>query len=137
MKKNCTGLKNIHYLNAAIGSRKGFVDIENKNVDNNSFKVILTNNNKSIKLYTINQILKKNSDCTPFIVKIDIEGFENDMFRENINWIKKTPIIIIELHDWLLPGKAVSKTFLKAHILGSRDFIICGENIFSLNNNTR
>jgi len=73
--------------------------------------------------------------CFPFIVKIDIEGAEADLFSDNIEWVARTPIIIVELHDWLLPKKGIGHTFLRAIAFLDRDFIHIGENIFSIENN--
>ena len=42
------------------------------------------------------------SDADPFIVKVDIEGFEADLFSANTQWVGRTPIIITELHNWLI-----------------------------------
>ena len=44
------------------------------------------------------------ADMYPFIVKIDIEGAEDDLFSDNIEWLKRTPLVMIELHDWLFPS---------------------------------
>ena len=72
---------------------------------------------------------------TPFIIKIDIEGFEKNLFLENTDWIDKFALLIIELHDWMLPGAANSSSFLNAIAHLNRDFIYRGENIFSIRNN--
>jgi hypothetical protein len=70
----------------------------------------------------------------PFLVKIDIEGAEQDLFSCNVEWIEKFPILIIELHDWLLPSQGTSRNFLKAIAPLDRDFVFFGENIFSIAN---
>ena len=70
----------------------------------------------------------------PFIVKIDIEGGEENLFSMNTDWIKKIPMVIIELHDWLLPKQRTSTNFLKTVSELDRDFNIKGENIFSIKN---
>jgi FkbM family methyltransferase len=70
----------------------------------------------------------------PFLIKIDIEGAEEDLFSCNREWIEKFPILIIELHDWLLPGQGTSRNFLEAIAPLDRDFVFFGENIFSIAN---
>jgi FkbM family methyltransferase len=42
-------------------------------------------------------------DTYPYIVKLDIEGAEAEVFSQNTEWLRRTPLVIIELHDWLLP----------------------------------
>ena len=71
---------------------------------------------------------------TPFIIKIDIEGFEEDLFSKNLEWVDLFPLLIIELHDWMLPKSSNSKNFLQAISKLNRDFVYIGENIFSISN---
>ena len=68
------------------------------------------------------------------MVKIDIEGIEQDLFMANTEWIDRFPVIIIELHDWLFPGQRTSSTFLKSIGIRDRDFVYVHENIFSIKN---
>jgi hypothetical protein len=72
--------------------------------------------------------------CVPFIVKVDIEGGECEFFSQNTSWIHRFPLLIVELHDWMLPGSANSATFLKAVGDSGRDFVLAGENVFSISN---
>lgn len=73
-------------------------------------------------------------DCFPFIVKIDIEGGEKELFQQHTEWIGRTPLIIIELHDWMLPGQGVALPFLRSIAGFERDFVHIGEHIFSIAN---
>jgi len=74
------------------------------------------------------------SDCFSFIVKIDIEGGEKELFQQHTEWIGRTPLIIIELHDWMLPGQGVALPFLRSICRFERDFVHVGEHIFSIAN---
>ncbi len=87
---------------------------------------------KSISLATIlsNPIV---SDMTPLILKVDIEGGESSLFDGDTSWLKKFPLVIIELHDWLLPFSGSSRSFLKAVSQCEFDFLYSGENIFLFN----
>ena len=38
----------------------------------------------------------------PFLIKLDIEGYENEIFKNNYDWIDKFKVLIIETHDWML-----------------------------------
>jgi FkbM family methyltransferase len=92
-------------------------------------------NAQSVGCVTINDIYESHAhDCAPFMVKIDIEGGEDDLFSGNTEWVAKTPLIIIELHDWMLTGTANSRTFLQCIAGLNRDFVHIGENIFSIDN---
>jgi FkbM family methyltransferase len=72
----------------------------------------------------------------PFIVKIDIEGGEEELFSRNVGWIDAFPLLIIELHDWLLPRSGSSRNFLRCMAERDRDFVYFGENVFSFRNDT-
>jgi hypothetical protein len=85
-------------------------------------------------------VLKKfrETDYEYFLIKIDIEGSEKDLFSKNYDLIKKFKIIIIELHDWLHPGKNISINFLKFINKQNnkkkflRDIITFGENLIAV-----
>ena len=102
---------------------------KNKNKDKNKNK----NKNKTI---TVNHLLKNYKKMNPFIIKIDIEGFEENLFKKNIEWMSKFKIIIIEIHDWMIPSKSISGNFINALAKISkknkRDLIIQGENLISI-----
>jgi hypothetical protein len=53
---------------------------------------------KSVSTVTVNDIYRGNGqEFFPFIVKIDIEGGEKELFTQNLEWVAQTPLIIIEL----------------------------------------
>ena len=64
-----------------------------------------------------------------FAVKIDIEGFEDDLFAAETAWLEEVALVYIEPHDHLFPDRASSRTFQRE--LGRRDFdlVIRGENL--------
>ena len=85
---------------------------------------------------TMTDILRKFDAARyrPLICKIDIEGGEKDLFCANLSWMGQFPLIIIELHDWLLPGTSNSKHFLSAISKRNFDVVSRNENIFCFNN---
>jgi FkbM family methyltransferase len=89
----------------------------------------------SVETVTMNDIYRRYADSAlPFIAKIDIEGAESELFAANTEWVDRTPVIIIELHDWMMPGQANSSAFLKCIAGRNRDFVYFGENVFSIDN---
>ncbi len=64
-----------------------------------------------------------------FIVKIDIEGFERDLFSEGTDWVSDPTVIFLELHDWLFPGKFSSANAQRAMLAQNREMLISGENL--------
>lgn len=86
---------------------------------------------RSIASITIPELVSDEDDL--FIVKIDIEGFEHDLFAANTGWVDDTDLIVMELHDHLFAGQAHSRPFFEALMRSApRDFTHRGENIFSL-----
>ena len=69
----------------------------------------------------------------PLIFKIDIEGGEENLFSNNTDWLTEFPLVIIELHDWMLPFSGSSRNFLKAIAQYDFDLVHRGENIFLFN----
>lgn len=132
-KKNTSNFKNIRTLQAAVGSNCQQGEILDPGEGNWGFRVANASNGK-INIISINSVLESDlcQNTNPFIIKIDIEGFESDLFKENIEWIDQFPLVIIELHDWMLPKAANSKNFLQAISKLDRDFVFFGENVFSI-----
>ncbi len=69
----------------------------------------------------------------PLIVKIDIEGGEKRVFDDGAPWLAHTPMLIIELHDWMLPGESTSAGFRR--VIAQHDFelVLRGENLLCFN----
>jgi FkbM family methyltransferase len=112
------------FKNAAISSSAGSGSIINNSAKSNSFRVEKNLDSSSdINFITINQIVEENKDCVPFIIKIDIEGFEHDLFSANTEWIDKFMVIYTELHDWMLPNKYPSNNFLSVISSKKRNFM--------------
>ena len=129
----------VKLINSAVSSSKKNFEIR-KNNDPRAHTVNYLNrpkNNKhNKKTFLIDQIVNQYKNYLPFIIKIDIEGAESDLFKKNIKWLNDFKIIIIELHDWMMPNKSISSSFIKS--LSStlkktrRDLIIQGENLISI-----
>jgi FkbM family methyltransferase len=132
---NCIS-PNVIHTQAAISSRPGLGAIKDSNASNNGFQVECSESG-DFPMITVPEILKQHlsENASPWMIKIDIEGFENDLFSENTGWIDDFPIIVIELHDWLYPGESTSMNFMSQISQKPRDFILSGENIFSIKHN--
>ena len=137
-KKNIS-CKNYLILNKAISSEDKSLKIDTNKIDERSYS-ITENNGKEIEGITIKNILKNYSKKhKPFLIKIDIEGHESELFKNNFEWINDFEIIIIEIHDWMLPGKSNSYNFINAvnSMPNKRDLIISGENLVSIKINEK
>lgn len=133
-KKNCSDKEKIDFRNCAIGSESGFVAIENSDDASNAFRTKKDDSTSGIPLVSIEDIASEFEDHQLFLIKVDIEGFEVDLFSKNTNWLDRTLLLVIELHDWMLPKESNSMNFLKAVSTRNRDFVYKHENVFSISN---
>ena len=118
-QKNISKRTDLHL--AAISSQNGMARLisTGRNV---GFRVEL-NANGQTKCVTVPDLLKNAVGEVPFLIKIDIEGFESNLFAENTEWIDLFPVLLVELHDWMLPQKHVALNFLKEISKRERDFM--------------
>ena len=133
-RTHCENFENVEIRQAAVGAESGFAVIVNPDAAPNAFQTRRTDSAGGVVVVTINQLLEEFSNAELFIVKIDVEGFEADLFSAHTDWIRKAAVLVIELHDWMVPNSANSHNFLKAISAESRDFVFHGENVFSIRN---
>jgi FkbM family methyltransferase len=91
--------------------------------------------NGAVSFLSIDGLVRQYGEgAEPFLLKMDIEGFEQDVFAGGTEWLDAFYVAMIELHDWMLPGAASSRPFLAALAPLDRDFLFRGENVFSVSN---
>ncbi|EFQ5382697.1 FkbM family methyltransferase [Salmonella enterica] len=88
----------------------------------------------SLPVTTMTKILEAYQPESLFILKVDIEGGEKELFSGDISRADDFYVCMVELHDWLYPGERTSAPFLRWSAAADRDFIYRGENIFSVKN---
>ncbi len=141
MTLNLRELDNVTPVRAAVASEDGAVKIVNPDAPGWAIRTERSTDpaDDTIPAVSVPTLLNMAAGCLPFIAKIDIEGFEKELFSQNTGWVNLFPIIIIELHDWMLPRQGVSSRFLQITSQQDRDFIFIGENTVALANwlNTR
>jgi FkbM family methyltransferase len=116
LQKNAALAPNINAIHAAIGSKAGFVKVTTPGL---GWTAQTERTNEGVPIITMAEVFAQG---VPFIAKIDIEGFESDLFSTNTEWLSKTYVVFLEPHDWLLPGQCTSRTFQAA--LGREDYEI-------------
>jgi FkbM family methyltransferase len=126
LQENVGQISGVSLLQAAIGADSGFVTIQNEGL---AWAARTHRSEQGIPVISMTDAFTRVKDVAPFIVKIDIEGFESDLFSRNTEWLNEVFAIFIEPHDWMLPGQRTSRTFQRA--MASLDFEIhiSGENL--------
>jgi len=136
--KNISQKNNFDSFMAGISSSSSKLMIGSAGGDKNAYTTSIVDNDDGfcVEGITVPLILDQfpKPNYIPFIVKIDIEGFESDLFSKNCEWIDEFPILVIEMHDWLYPKGRTSENFLRAISSLNRDFVYYGENVFSISN---
>lgn len=130
--KNCEGL-NIEPVQSALHHTSGKeLFISDPGIGDMSFRTGIVGE-YSVPTISVSDILR-GTIAIPFICKIDIEGAEDIVFLEDYYWMSKFPLLIVELHDWMLPWKGTSQNFLGTLGEYNFDFLMRGENCFCFNN---
>lgn len=108
-------------IEAAVASHAGSGDLIDTG-RNCGFQVVEADGG-AVRFVTVADIIAQADTAEPFLIKIDIEGFEEDLFTGDTGWIDSFPILLIELHDWMLPGRQVTRNFLTEIARRQRDFM--------------
>jgi FkbM family methyltransferase len=136
LKANTEGISNITPIEGAVASEDGAVQIAKPHDEPWALRTERATSigPDSITAYSIRTLMGLAPEAQPFIVKINIEGFESELFSRHTEWIKSFPIIILGLHDFMLPGQGSSNNFLRRISAENRDFLPLGESIVSIAN---
>jgi FkbM family methyltransferase len=133
LQANMTG-KNFVGLPGAISSKDGILYLNTVDHGPIGYRTGLEGDTEvtAYSLKSIIESLPKNESV--FLLKIDIEGAESEVFSGDSNYLASTPLVIMEPHDWMLPFRASSQNFYQQVSKYSFDILMHGENIFCFNN---
>lgn len=113
---NCAGLPAIVPVPAAIGSTPGHVSL----TDEESWAIRASRAESGPAIVTVDEAVAAAGGGELFVVKINIEGFESDLFAANLDWLDRAHLVLLEPHDWLEPGAGLSRNFQRA--MADREF---------------
>lgn len=118
----------VQVLTAAIGSVPGTVTLHNTDTATLSYTTTRAPDG-GVPVVTVGQILADRPDHELFIVKIDIEGFEEDLFAADTDWVEQATVLLVEPHDWKFPERDTSHNLQQT--MGRLPFhlLLCGENL--------
>jgi FkbM family methyltransferase len=135
LRANTTGL-DVDARCAAIGAREGEAALVDPGLGEWGYRAVADGDGARVPVQSASRLVaeKLAAGHVPFIAKIDIEGGEHELFSEHTGWADGFALVIIELHDWLLPKGGSARNFLRWAAWRDRDFVYIGENIFSIAN---
>lgn len=140
LRQNTQPYKNVFPLRGGVWNRSCHLEVSNPSAGSASFRLHEVSESSHseesnlLRAYTIEEVIHQNDANRLFLVKIDIEGAESQVFQESAKWLGEATVLIIELHDWLLPGQGTSRNFFKRLSENSFDVIIRGENLLLFQN---
>lgn len=108
LKQNVAAWPNVTALNAAVWGRSGRVVISNPDGDSNAFRVsdASRSDRAAVQGMTLTELIHSLGEERVSLIKMDVEGAEAELFKTSDQWLDKTDILVVELHDRLVPGCA-------------------------------
>lgn len=119
----------VEVITAAIGGTPGQVELDTADMGSVSY-VTTRSDEGCVPVVTVNQILAdRKPEHELFIVKIDIEGFEEDLFSTDTEWVEEACVVLVEPHDWKFPDRETSRPLQQT--MGRLPFhvLLSGENL--------
>lgn len=136
---NTSGVANIIPLHAALLDRPGQVRIANPGAEAWGFQTMEVDAEAAdaVPAVTVPDLIARVPNGRPFLVKVDIEGAEDALFRSNTEWVSEAAALIVEFHDRLFPGEGRARRVLDRLIRDDVDIVDRGENLFFVKHRTR
>lgn len=126
LRKNLDRIDRTKVFEAAVGSQPGFVSVASAD---SSWAVTTERAEQGCPIVTIPEAVASVDRGRLFIAKIDIEGFESDLFSAGTEWLDDAAVVYIEPHDWMNPGTGSSRSFQKEMGVRPFEMLLSGENL--------
>ena len=131
VESNVAPYGNIVPIAAGVSDRAARLSLQSQDGASWAWQTIEDDVRGNVEAVTIDSVLARRPEGAPFIVKVDIEGYETQLFRSNVEWAAKTPLIVFEMHDWLFPWRGTGHAIFRCLTEQPRDFLMQGETTFS------
>ena len=131
LRRNAQGF-DVAIVAGAVGPQEGAAVLQGRPDSPLSFHVGSGGGGAPVDLVPLPTLMELAEGAEPFIAKIDIEGAEKDLFTAHLDILARFPLIVLEPHDFCMPGTEVSSAFFTFHARQKRDFLFANENVFSV-----
>jgi FkbM family methyltransferase len=130
--RNTRYCTNVKLVQAAVAAEDCRITLTNMDMGADAFRTV-SDSNGALLGYSIASLVKMSGGEQEnlLLAKIDIEGFENELFAKNTGWVDDLQALVVEPHDWMIPGQAGANNLLHVISRTPRDFVIHGEHIVS------
>jgi len=105
--RNVAPFSNVTPLRAALWHRTGKVSIQNPDAASFAFAVKDTDGD-GISAFSVPDLMRQIGTSRIDVFKMDIEGAEKPIFEHHDGWLGSVGVLLIELHDRMVPGCARS-----------------------------
>ena len=127
---NARNFTNIVPMNAAISHKMSQVALSNAGDTPWAWKTQEVNGG-GVTAVTIPHVVGLDENYALMVVKVDIEGFEVNLFKGATDWVDALPLLMFEMHDWMEPWSGSGHAFFSTLVKSKRDYLMQGENVFS------
>lgn len=119
----------VEVITAAIGSTPGQVNLATSDLASVSYTATRSADGETPVITVPEIIADRQPDHELFIVKVDIEGFEEDLFARDTEWVRDAHVLMIEPHDWKFPDRDTSRALQRTMADLPFHVILSGENL--------
>ena len=108
LTRNTRPWHRITALQAAVWTRSARLQIANPDDAANAYRMIETAgpDGDGIQAYTIGHFMTRLGGGPIDLLKMDVEGAEAEILRHGADWLDRIRVLMIELHDRIVPGCA-------------------------------
>ena len=135
LKTNAQAYRNIVPFNGGVWGQSCHLEISNPDSGSASFRLrevydeTAADRPELLRAYTLDELTQQEAKTALLLVKVDIEGAESELFRRPAAWMQSFEAMVIELHDWLLPGQGTSTNLFRRLADQQFDAVLQGENL--------
>ena len=116
--RNTKQYPNVISLNIGVWWRQAKIDVINPNADSWGYRFKETES-RGIECVTIQELIEKYGSRRGVMIKMDVEGAEEEIFEKNPKWLSIVKLIQVEIHGcWKAVFDALSQYPYKASISG-------------------
>jgi FkbM family methyltransferase len=133
LRQNTAGLPNVIPLRMALWAGKESICLRNPDAEPWAYQVgrgAPADAGQAVEALGVSDILRQERQDRILIAKIDVEGAESEIFATNTGWIEGARLLIVELHDHLIPFARTSRAFYRAIARIDAEVVNMGENAF-------
>jgi FkbM family methyltransferase len=139
LEKNLAGTDTCIIVAGAVHNRAGTARLVDSGTGEWGFQIEAEGSGTrgAIPLYPVPDLLAlaakrfPNRTLVPWLCKVDIEGGEQELFKEAEGWFTQFSLFAIELHDAHFPGRQSSRPFLNMVVKYGFEVIFNQELIFA------